>query len=98
MVGDFGTTSDFHAKKKSPTLATIDYQSTQRLSESLATSDYQNFPGASDYQIFTHPATMKQTRKNPGSEIPRHKQTSVLVYSYIHSKKDTFYSVSKKKY
>ena len=94
MVGDFGTTSDFHTKKKPPTLATFDFQSTQRLSGSLATIDYQNFPDASDYQIFTHPATMKQTRKNSGSEIPRHNRTSVLVYSYIHNKKDTFYSVS----
>ena len=61
MVGDFGTTSDFHAKKKPPTFATIDFQSTQRLSESLATIDYrlstidyQIFPGASDYQKFSH--------------------------------------------
>lgn len=53
MVGDFGTTSDFHTQKKPPTLATIDFQNTQRLSESLVTIDYQNFPGASDYQIFT---------------------------------------------
>ena len=26
MVGDYGTTSDFHAKKKPPTMATIDFQ------------------------------------------------------------------------
>ena len=27
MVGDYGTTSDFHAKKKKPpTMATIDFQ------------------------------------------------------------------------
>ena len=75
MVGDFGTTSDFHAKKKPPTMATIDYQNFP------GASDYQNFPGASDYQIFTHPATMKKTWKNPGSEMPRHNRTSVLVYN-----------------
>lgn len=80
MVGDFGTTSDFHAKKKA--------------------TDF------GDYRLSEYPATMKQTQKNPGSEIPRHNRTSVLVYNYIHlyiyiyiyynihSKKDTFYSVS----
>ena len=72
MVGDFGTTSDFHAKKATDF---GDY----RLSEYPAT-----FENASDYQIFTHPATMKKTQKNPGSEIPRHNRTSVLVYYSIH--------------
>ena len=51
MVGDFGTTSDFHAKKKATDFG--DY----RLSEYPATfkkpSDYQIFPGTSDYQILT---------------------------------------------
>ena len=76
MAGDFGTTSDFHAKKKA-----TDYGDF-RLSKNLAT-----FGIASDYRlskIFTHPATMKQTRKSPGSETPRHKQTFVLVYNQIH--------------
>lgn len=85
MAGDFGTTSDFHAKKKATDYG--DY----RLSEYPAT-----FGITSDYQIFTHPATMKQVRKSPGLEKSRCNRTSVLVYSYIHNKKDTISFVSKK--
>ena len=81
MVGDFGTTSDFQTKKATDF---GDFRLSEYLATFRITSDYQIFPGASDYQIFTHPATMKQTRKSPGSEIPRHNRTSVLVYSYIH--------------
>ena len=62
MVGDFGTTSDFHTKKATDY---GDYRLSKNLATFRITSDYQNFPGASDYQIFTHPATMKQTWKNP---------------------------------
>lgn len=59
MVGDFGTTSDFHAKKKATDFG--DY----RLSESLATIDYQNFPGASDYQIFTQASDYETATEKP---------------------------------
>ena len=52
MVGDFGTTSDFKTQKKVTDYG--DFYRTWRLSESPATSDYQNFPGASDYQKFSH--------------------------------------------
>lgn len=95
MVGDFGTTSDFHVKK------VTDFGDF-RLSKNLATfriaSDYRLsiFPGASDYQIFTHPATMKQTRKSPGSETPRFNRTSVLVYYSIHLYRYIVIYISKK--
>ena len=60
---------------------TSDFQ-TQKKSPTLAT-----FGITSDYRLskFSRsPATMKQTRKNPGSETPRHNRTSVLVYYSIH--------------
>ena len=52
MVGDFGTTSDFHAKKKATDYG--DYRLSKNLATFRITSDYQIFPGASDYQKFSH--------------------------------------------
>ena len=51
MVGDFGTTSDFHAKKATDF---GDYRLSEYPATFGITSDYQIFPGASDYQKFSH--------------------------------------------
>ena len=63
MVGDFGTTSDFHAKKKATDFG--DY----RLSEYLATfriaSDYQIFTQASDYETDMKKSRFRNTQTLP---------------------------------
>ena len=69
MVGDFVTTSDFHAKKKPPTMATFigpgDFQNHQRLAtikffQVLAT--IKNFHTPSDYEKDTEKSRFRNTQ------------------------------------